>query len=57
MVIANSVLEDVFKAMAAVTPALAGLTLSRIGDLGVDLNSRELPAAVGHVVPPSLPIL
>ena len=50
-------IEDVFKAMASATPALAGLTLSRIGDLGVDLNSRELPTAVGHVVPPSLPIL
>jgi NADH-quinone oxidoreductase subunit G len=35
-------LEDVFKAMAAETPALAGLTLSRIGDLGVDIST---PAA------------
>jgi NADH-quinone oxidoreductase subunit G len=30
-------IEEVFKAMAAETPALAGLTLSRIGDLGVDI--------------------
>ena len=50
-------IEDVFKAMASATPALAGLTLSRIGDLGVDLNNRELPTTAGHVVPPSLPIL
>jgi NADH-quinone oxidoreductase subunit G len=50
-------IEDVFKAMASATPALAGLTLSRIGDLGVDLNTRELPATAGHVVSPSLPIL
>ncbi len=34
-------IEDLFKQMAAETPALAGLTLSRIGDLGVELN---LPA-------------
>jgi NADH-quinone oxidoreductase subunit G len=33
-------IEDVFKAMAAETPALAGLTLSRIGDLGVDLADK-----------------
>ena len=50
-------IEDVFKAMASATPALAGLTLSRIGDLGVDLNNRELPNAAGHIVPPSLPTL
>lgn len=31
-------IEDVFKAMASETPALAGLTLSRIGDLGVDIT-------------------
>jgi NADH-quinone oxidoreductase subunit G len=33
-----SSLEDVFKQMAAVTPALAGLNLGKIGDLGVDLK-------------------
>ena len=33
-------IEDVFKAMSAETPALDGLTLSRIGDLGVDLASK-----------------
>ena len=32
--------EDVFKAMANETPALAGLTLSRIGDLGVDIQTK-----------------
>jgi NADH-quinone oxidoreductase subunit G len=31
-------IEDVFKAMAEATPALAGLSLSKIGDLGVDLK-------------------
>jgi NADH-quinone oxidoreductase subunit G len=30
-------LEEVFKAMAAKVPAFAGLTLSRIGDLGIEL--------------------
>ena len=30
--------EDVFKQMASETPALSGLTLSRIGDLGVQLG-------------------
>jgi NADH-quinone oxidoreductase subunit G len=31
-------IEDVFKAMATETPALAGLSLSRIGDLGLDIQ-------------------
>jgi NADH-quinone oxidoreductase subunit G len=31
-------IEDVFKAMALEVPAFAGLTLSRIGDLGVELQ-------------------
>ena len=31
-------IEEVFKAMAALAPAFAGLTLSRIGDLGTDLK-------------------
>jgi NADH-quinone oxidoreductase subunit G len=31
-------IEDIFKQMAAATPALAGLSLSKIGDLGVQLN-------------------
>jgi NADH-quinone oxidoreductase subunit G len=31
-------IEDVFKQLASETPALAGLTLSRIGDLGVQLE-------------------
>ncbi len=49
-------IEDVFKAMASATPMLAGLTLSRIGDLGVDLNNREIPRA-DFVTPPTLPAL
>jgi NADH-quinone oxidoreductase subunit G len=32
-------IEEVFKAMAASVPAFAGLTLSRIGDLGTPLSS------------------
>ncbi len=31
-------IEDVFKQMAAAMPALAGLSLSKIGDLGVQLS-------------------
>jgi NADH-quinone oxidoreductase subunit G len=50
-------IEDVFKAMATGTPSLAGLTLSRIGDLGVDLDNRELPSASAYLTPPALPIL
>jgi NADH-quinone oxidoreductase subunit G len=43
-------IEDVFKAMAAETPAFAGLSLSKIGDLGVDFKSKlddndEAPSA------------
>jgi len=34
-----SSLEDLFKQMAAETPALAGLNFGKIGDLGVDLKS------------------
>lgn len=33
-------IEDVFKAMAAEVPAFEGLSLSRIGDLGVDLSAK-----------------
>ena len=32
-------IEEVFKAMSRATPALNGLTLSRIGDLGIDLKA------------------
>ena len=42
-------LEDLFKAMAADTPALAGLSLSKIGDLGVQVippePANDAPAA------------
>ncbi|MEI8310514.1 MAG: molybdopterin-dependent oxidoreductase, partial [Verrucomicrobiota bacterium] len=31
-------IEDAFKQMAAETPALSGLTLSRIGDLGIQVG-------------------
>ena len=31
-------IEDLFKQMAASTPALSGLNLGKIGDLGVDLK-------------------
>jgi NADH-quinone oxidoreductase subunit G len=31
-------IEEVFKAMAAASPAFAGLSLSKIGDLGIDLK-------------------
>jgi NADH-quinone oxidoreductase subunit G len=34
-------IEEVFKSMAEVTPALSGLSLSKIGDLGVDLKLPE----------------
>jgi NADH-quinone oxidoreductase subunit G len=34
-------IEEVFKVMAAETPALQGLTISRVGDLGLQLS---LPA-------------
>jgi NADH-quinone oxidoreductase subunit G len=37
-------IEDVFKAMAAETPALEGLNLSRIGALGVDLSAKLFAA-------------
>ena len=37
-------IEDVFKAMAAETPSLSGLTLSRIGDFGVQLTDSTQPA-------------
>jgi NADH-quinone oxidoreductase subunit G len=40
-------IEDVFKAMAAATPEFSGLTLSRVGDLGVDLKlAPSQPTAV-----------
>ena len=42
-------IEDLFKAMANDTPALAGLSLSKIGDLGVQVireaNSQDVPVA------------
>ena len=35
-------IEDLFKQMAAATPALAGLNLGKIGDLGIDLKLEKL---------------
>ena len=37
-------IEDVFKSMAASTPALSGLSLSKIGDLGVELKLQTANA-------------
>jgi NADH-quinone oxidoreductase subunit G len=34
-------IEEVFKAMSAATPVLAGLSLSKIGDLGVQLELKK----------------
>lgn len=34
-------IEEVFKAMAAASPAFTGLSLSKIGDLGVDLKLQN----------------
>jgi NADH-quinone oxidoreductase subunit G len=36
-------IDEVFKAMAASVPAFAGLSLGKIGDLGVDLAADKLP--------------
>ena len=43
-------IEDLFKAMAADTPALSGLSLSKIGDLGVQVI-REKAAQDAPVAP------
>ncbi len=42
-------IEDVFKAMSAETPALAGLSLSKIGDLGVDI-AAQIAGAKSEIV-------
>ena len=39
-------ITEIFRAMAAVTPALAGLSLSRIGDLGVQLDLPTISSPV-----------
>ena len=38
-------IEEVFKAMAAAQPVFEGLSLSKIGDLGVELKPQAAPAA------------
>jgi NADH-quinone oxidoreductase subunit G len=43
-------IEEVFKAMAEATPALAGLTLSRIGDLGMELKLADAASVPRHEV-------
>ena len=52
--------EDVFKAMANEVPALAGLSLSKIGDLGVPLvlepepkNVPQAPVETARIAPPT----
>ena len=40
-------IEEVFKAMAAATPAFANLSLSKIGDLGLDLKLKGAPSLQG----------
>ncbi len=51
--------EDVFKAMAGEVPAFAGLSLSKIGDLGVQLaladEGNEVPHAPLETVTAALP--
>ena len=51
--------EDIFKAMANDTPALAGLSLSKIGDLGVQViheeEKRDVPSAPDEKATGSLP--
>jgi len=44
-------IEEVFKAMAEVTPAFTGLSLSKIGDLGIDLKLSN--GASSRAAPPS----
>ncbi len=52
-------IEDVFKSMANDTPTLAGLSLSKIGDLGVQVihaeEKREVPVAPDEKTTGSLP--
>jgi hypothetical protein len=38
-------IEEVFKAMAEASPAFAGLSLSKIGDLGIDLKLQNAASA------------
>ncbi len=51
--------EDIFKAMSNDTPALAGLSLSKIGDLGVQVireeENRDVPTAADEKTTGSLP--
>ena len=51
--------EDVFKSMANDTPALAGLSLSKIGDLGVQViheeEKKDVPKAADEKTVGSLP--
>jgi NADH-quinone oxidoreductase subunit G len=52
-------IEDVFRALAADTPALAGLSLSKIGDLGVEVapprEQPPVPTSAGETKTGALP--
>ncbi len=52
-------IEDVFKAMAGELPALAGLSLSKIGDLGVqvihEVGTERRASRVGRESTGALP--
>jgi NADH-quinone oxidoreductase subunit G len=41
-------IEDVFKQMADGIPQLHGLSLSKIGDLGIQLEDKDVPAAAAE---------
>jgi NADH-quinone oxidoreductase subunit G len=45
-------IDELFKQIAAETPAFAGLSLSRIGDLGVDLSDKLEVTTNGNVLEP-----
>ncbi len=49
-------IEEVFKAMAEVTPAFAGLSLSKIGDLGLDLKLSKPASTRGAQPSPTVTI-
>lgn len=49
-----AVIEDLFKQMAADTPPLSGLTLGRIGDLGIDLADQLGDLVVLRDPPPTV---
>jgi NADH-quinone oxidoreductase subunit G len=46
------IIDELFKQIAAEIPAFAGLSLSRIGDLGVDLSDKLEVTTNGNVREP-----